>query len=94
MEAKSKYLIWHENGGLFTAVHKHTGEINTWSTVTGKMIEKLRNTAKEMNSRTAKPNGLDDELRSELIKDGGLFYIYQKDGDNVVKRDTTYVEGD
>jgi hypothetical protein len=25
MDCKSKYLIWHENNGLFTALHGETG---------------------------------------------------------------------
>jgi hypothetical protein len=42
MDAKKNYLIWHENNGLFTALHKETGEIETWSTITGKAINNDR----------------------------------------------------
>ena len=40
MDRKKEYFIWLETDGEFTAMNKETGELQTWSTVSGKMITK------------------------------------------------------
>jgi hypothetical protein len=39
MDSKQKYLIWHEAKGCFSALHKESGTIQTWSIPTGKLLK-------------------------------------------------------
>lgn len=40
MDRKKEYFIWLETDGEFTAMNKDTGKLQSWSTVSGKMITK------------------------------------------------------
>ena len=39
MDSKQKYLMWHESKGCFSALHKESGSIQTWSMPTGKLLK-------------------------------------------------------
>lgn len=39
MDSKQKYLMWHESKGCFSALHRETGTISTWSIPTGKLLK-------------------------------------------------------
>jgi len=77
MDIKKNYLIWHEAEGKFTALHRLSGLLKTWSLISGKLIpEETRDLKDEIENP-----GLDfNTLRN--------YSIYEKNSN-----DTTYKEG-
>ena len=50
IDIKSKYLIWHECAGTFTALHRESGLIKTWSKISGKYIGRETFDAKKITA--------------------------------------------